>query len=100
MEGANSHQSFSLSIPLLYHFFLIKRKGIHEARRCTWPRRSYIEGVRVSPFATPGRSRREVEFRSLEDRHLTEVDSVGRFPRRVMMVNNILARLRGGLCGE
>lgn len=67
VEGTNSHEYFfpfvSFFNLLLYHpFFLIKKK--RDARRVEipyiWSRQSYIEGIRVSLFATPGLRQQEV----------------------------------------
>jgi len=66
-EGANSHQYFSLLFlfPSRYFtiFFLIKMKRDTRSVEIHLAQAVYIEGVRVSLFATPGLRQRKAGFR-------------------------------------
>lgn len=99
VEGANSHQYFSLvsfSISLPSFFFNQNEKG-YTRRGDTSSPGGFISRASASAYSPLRVSVNEkLDLGGLEDRHSTEADSVGRFLKREMMINNILARLQEG----
>ena len=80
---------FPLFLFLLYHLFLIKRDTRGAERRLAQTVLYRASASANSPLRVSVKGK--LGLGGLDGRHLTEVDSVGRLPRREMIVN-ILAR--------